>query len=233
MDLIPRLSHEFEHRNIVVRPHPSEDHDTYRRKFQGTGNVHVVHEGNVIPWLMAADAVIHNGCTTAVEACLLGRPVICYQPYTSELYDIEFPNAMGVRAGTEDELLSFIRTGFDGAGRRKEQEQQALKKHIHTVETSHSREIVACLAGNWGRVSGARPDQALLMTVRRLALRMRMRMERKAVLGNTDYESQKFDGLRLEEVEGIVRGYERQCDEFGDLLVTQVWQNCFAISKKP
>jgi len=37
----------------------------------------------------------------------------------------------------------------------------------------------------------------------------------------------------LEEVEGIVRGYARQCGEFGDLFVTPIGRNCFALSKKP
>src|SRR5690606_13390011 len=66
-DLMPKLSRAFPDHTVVLRPHPSEDHDVWRRITAGLANVKVLHDGNVVPWLMACDVLLHNGCTTAVE----------------------------------------------------------------------------------------------------------------------------------------------------------------------
>ncbi len=53
---------------IIVRPHPSENHEKWCEVLPEHEKVIVKHEGNVLPWLMAAQVVIHNSCTTGIEA---------------------------------------------------------------------------------------------------------------------------------------------------------------------
>jgi len=62
--LIPALEKEFPEYNIVVRPHPTENQEIYRNIAARCSRVRVTNEGNVVPWLMATQAVIHNGCPT-------------------------------------------------------------------------------------------------------------------------------------------------------------------------
>ncbi|MCU0604464.1 MAG: hypothetical protein MUC33_17575 [Desulfobacterales bacterium] len=59
--LIPELARAFPALSIVVRPHPTEGQDAYRRLASGNSRVHVTNEGNVVPWLLGAKALIHNG----------------------------------------------------------------------------------------------------------------------------------------------------------------------------
>ena len=70
----------FPRTNIIVRPHPMEDFTSYERAFSSYPNIHVVHEGNIIKWLLAADIIIHNGCTSGIEGFLLEKPIISYLP---------------------------------------------------------------------------------------------------------------------------------------------------------
>ena len=63
----------FSETNFVVRPHPSDDRQTFVNAFEGLKNVHVISEGSVIPWLIASKFVIHNECTTAIESYLLEK----------------------------------------------------------------------------------------------------------------------------------------------------------------
>src|SRR5690606_30231129 len=70
--VLPTLRSAFPQARIVIRPHPSENAETWKRHAGHLENVHVIHEGSAIPWLLAAGAIIHNFCTTSLEAFALG-----------------------------------------------------------------------------------------------------------------------------------------------------------------
>ncbi len=59
--IIPRLEEVFPENAIVVRPHPTENHGMYRNIADRCQRVYVTNDGNVVPWLTVAKAVIHNG----------------------------------------------------------------------------------------------------------------------------------------------------------------------------
>jgi hypothetical protein len=69
----------------------------------------VVHEGNVVPWLLAAEALIHNGCTTAVEAAVTGTPAITFRPVKADPYDLDLPNGLSHEATNVGELCETLR----------------------------------------------------------------------------------------------------------------------------
>ncbi len=107
-ELVPMLSARFPEKTIVIRPHPSENHQVWRDIVSDQKNVQVLHEGNVVPWLMACDVLLHNGCTTAVEAAVLERPAISYLPVRSETYDYALPNSLSHQAETTEETISLL-----------------------------------------------------------------------------------------------------------------------------
>ncbi|MGD8447363.1 MAG: hypothetical protein PVI94_27935, partial [Desulfobacterales bacterium] len=61
--MIPALDKAFPDHKIIVRPHPTENQQVYKDIAKDCNNVRVTNEGNVVPWLIATKAVIHNGCT--------------------------------------------------------------------------------------------------------------------------------------------------------------------------
>ncbi|MFW5857400.1 MAG: surface carbohydrate biosynthesis protein [Planctomycetota bacterium] len=107
--LLPALSHALPGSTIVVRPHPSENHDAWRAHADPLPNVRVIYEDGAIPWLLASSAVLHNSCTTGLEAYLLDRPVFAYRPFTSEEFDSPLPNAVSVCAPTAEDLVAHVR----------------------------------------------------------------------------------------------------------------------------
>lgn len=109
VQLVHRLARELPRVTVVVRPHPSEDHNFYRTVFSGVTNVLVAHEGSVVPWLMGCRLLLHDGCTTAIEAALAGIPIINYKSVADERYDLYLPNLFGERCTTEAEVLDSAR----------------------------------------------------------------------------------------------------------------------------
>jgi surface carbohydrate biosynthesis protein len=105
--VIPPLEQAFPGYNIVVRPHPTENQEVYRKIAAKCKRVRVTNEGNVVPWLMAARALIHNGCTTGVEAYVLGVPAISYRAAVNDDYDRGFyrlPNLLSHECFEFEEL---------------------------------------------------------------------------------------------------------------------------------
>ena len=131
--LIPTLDQVFADYKIIVRPHPTENQQVYKDIAKDCKNVKVTNEGNVVPWLMATKAVIHNGCTTGVEAYVMGVPAISYRPKISKKYDLGFyrlPNLISHQCFYLDQLLDTLKKIIKGElGAANGDERRALVNH--------------------------------------------------------------------------------------------------------
>jgi surface carbohydrate biosynthesis protein len=127
LHLIPTLEQAFPKHTIVVRPHPTENQEVYRTIASQCERVRVTNEGNVVPWILASQAVIHNGCTTGVEAYVLGVAAISYRPTVNDYYDLGFyrlPNLLSYQCFNFNELRAALtdilanRLGFPNGDKR-------------------------------------------------------------------------------------------------------------------
>jgi hypothetical protein len=131
--LIPKLDKAFPELNIVIRPHPTERHDAYNEIAARCSRVHVTNQGNVVPWILATRAVLHNGCTTGIEAFVMGVPAISYRASISEEYDSGFyrlPNAVSHQCFNFDQLKVMLNQILTGKLVTTDtDERQALVEH--------------------------------------------------------------------------------------------------------
>lgn len=109
--LAVQLRDRYPSHKIVLRPHPAENIEAWRSALADQQNVDVITEGSVVPWIMAADVLVHNTCTTGIEGFLLGRPTIAYCPYTNWCEPVFISNLITPRTSTFDELAGLV----DGA----------------------------------------------------------------------------------------------------------------------
>ena len=103
-EAIPALARTLPEVQFVVRPHPSERRETWEDLLNGLDNVRIDSRGNVVAWLLASDGLIHNGCTTAVEAFQVARPALAYRPVRSQRFDHPLPNDISLSCENLDEL---------------------------------------------------------------------------------------------------------------------------------
>jgi hypothetical protein len=109
--LIPALEKAFPQSVIIVRPHPTENQEIYRTVASQCERVQVTNEGNVVPWILASQAIIHNGCTTGVEAYALEVPAISYRATVNDFYDLGFyrlPNLLSYQCFDFEELCATL-----------------------------------------------------------------------------------------------------------------------------
>ena len=114
-EAIPAVARQFPNHRLVVRPHPSERASTWSELLGGIPNAHVVYEHATLPWILAADVVLHHTCTTAVEAYLCDRPAISYRPLADAAYDPALTVELSEQVTTLPELLGRLRARLDGA----------------------------------------------------------------------------------------------------------------------
>jgi surface carbohydrate biosynthesis protein len=131
--MIPALETSFPDCNIVIRPHPTEGHDAYRRVAAKCRRVKVTNEGNVVSWLLSAKALIHNGCTTGVEAFEMRVPALSYRASVNETYDDGFyrlPNALSHNCFSFEELRDKLQQILQGTlGAPNGEDRRALVRN--------------------------------------------------------------------------------------------------------
>ena len=103
MSLVNKLSDELSV-DIVIRPHPSESHDFYKNRFHDHPNVHVIHDGPVVNWIADCSMLIHNSCTTAIEAFILDKKIVSWQPVKDYRFDLNIANNLGIVCVSYDDV---------------------------------------------------------------------------------------------------------------------------------
>lgn len=248
IEMSVKLHKAFPDRKIIIRPHPSESLETWKKATGSFPNIKVVQDGNVIPWIMASDVMIHNSCTTGVESYILGEPVISYCPITSEIYDSFLPNSLSRKALNMDDLVSLIREAVaDPAGyvenvQRNPATKQTVKKYISGIAGPTACENIVELLqrlvdenpslGIQKRTSlfekGKHQMDVHLISGKRLIRRLM-----GGGRGIDSYMKQKFPGLELREVQQAVEIFRRTSNRFQNVTARTYrgFHSCFLISQ--
>ncbi len=235
--MIPGLARAFPDKTVVVRPHPAESHEIWRRAAEGRTNVEVVHEDSVIPWIMASEVVVHNGCTTAVEAFLLDRPAVTYKPIVSEQFDRHLPDSLSVAAFDVNELIGHIDAFLDGSApeRRTPLQEETLGRHLAPSNGKLAAERITEIVLR----PDSAPDGAAPSAWSRLggAVRAKVRAGQKIanshVVGSknwTVYESRRFPGVTLEAVEERVGRLGLLLGRFGGVRTRRLSEGIFEVT---
>lgn len=98
--------------NVIMRPHPTDDPKAIKRLMNKHGIksnlVHCIESYDVFPWISAARVLIHNCCTTSLEAGFCGTNVVTYAPSNMSLLDEDDVNKLFPIAKTYDEVLVLL-----------------------------------------------------------------------------------------------------------------------------
>lgn len=159
------LSKAFPEERIIVRPHPIEDPTIWQNAISSVPNARVAFEGAITPWLLGAKAIVHNSCTSAVEASVLERPVIAYRPIMSAEFDFEVANSLSLETENPAELIAGVRAVLTDPERflstQSIRASQLLQRHLGALDGDLAAErILDCFENiNW---SGLPPSQPKL-----------------------------------------------------------------------
>lgn len=247
IELVRFVSDSYPTRRIVVRPHPSENHDTWRRVAEDLDNVDVAFEGSVIPWLMGASAVIHNGCTTAVEAFLLETPAIAYRPVIEEGYEFELPNTVSVQARDPEEVreaINFVSKNDEAYRSWRARAKGHLQEFIDDVDGPLSSDRIVNELEQFYAPDANRREARLEPTVRLVKHRVREILRSVKYAGKTGatrtnhdldkQRRQKLPDISVGEIEALVARLRRESGRFDGITVNAVagTRRCFMVAQR-
>ena len=224
VDMLPRLAAAFPERTIVVRPHPSENHDALHKAAKGIANVQVIYEGGAMPWLLASALSIHNSCTTGLEGALMGKPAIAYRTARSETYDSFLPNRVSVDAGSFDELVAAVKSVFAGDYRAPLTDDSAVRADVaRYIASLDGPEATARIIARISALAAVPTRNVSLITRIRDQGEQMLRSIARTVLSplrqTGGYAKQKFPGLEAREIEMLVERYRALTGRFGAVTV--------------
>ena len=232
--LIPALDQAFSEYKIILRPHPSEDQKVYQRIADSCKQVLVTNEGNVVPWLMAANLLIHNGCTTAVEAYMLGVPAISYRPTVNDYYDDGFyrlPNRLSHQYFNFEELKKNLPQILTGQiGRPESPAHKMLLDHYLSAQTGPlACERIADILDMAMERHSELPHPGIykrLKVKRQIKKRYRRKSDKK-----TDLLLHRYPHIPVEEMRKRISQFETVLDIRGGLKIKPVFSRIFQIHR--
>ncbi len=222
LQMIPALEQALPaHVKIIVRPHPSEHHEVYHAIARRCERVVVAHRGNVLPWLLASRALVHNGCTTAVEAYALGVPSLAYLKTFDPVYDLDFqglPNRLSRQCRDLDQLSQLLQQVVRGEAQRDASaERDALMDHYVAARRGPlaSERILDVIESDFGQAAqlprttlARRTWAALLARVKAAATKANMNRPGR---NRSDYHDHRFPRIAAAEL-------QRRVDRLGAAL---------------
>ncbi|TVR13521.1 MAG: hypothetical protein EA401_06575 [Planctomycetota bacterium] len=166
---------------VTLRPHPAEHMDYYRNRFSNVCNVAVERRAGVVHAIEHSDIVVHDGCTTAIEACLMGKPVIGLRPplpYPAISYG-DFCNRFSLAASSSHEARDIITC------LRSADEHRALLRRMAEIRTAMwPSQFMSnwCMGNATGKILDVVDQQQLpTRTAPTLAIQHRWNLAREAL----------------------------------------------------
>jgi surface carbohydrate biosynthesis protein len=238
--MIPALDKAFPEYRIVVRPHPTESQEIYHDIAARCKRVKVTNEGNVVPWLLATRALIHNSCTTGVEAYVMRVPAITYRETINEAYDFGFyrlPNLISRPCFNIEELEATLtkilsgELGPAGGDDRKQLIDHYLAAHDGPLACERIIDVLEDIVkdrtelpkpGVGGRISGWS-----LWAVRTLI--KRYKDSRSVSHNRPEFQRHRYPEVSLEDMQSRVNRFKRVLNISENLKVEPVFGNFFRI----
>ncbi len=237
--LAKRLSREFKGHTIVIRPHPSENPEAWREEMRGIENIFIIRNGNVIPWIMSAEVLIHSGCTTALEAVLLGIKPVAYLLPDSKRANFGFPNEVSLKAFGEDDVVSVVDKITSGKvdkeiSREMKAVYDKLRPYYSFTEAKTSAEKIISIIDSEVELSRVRPG---LLSISLLKMTETLKRITKAFFFGIfkpeikKSQLEKIPDLKKSEIERVIKDFSVIDKRFLGIKVTRTGKRSFVIEK--
>jgi surface carbohydrate biosynthesis protein len=242
-EAVVELARTVPDRIVVVRPHQADDPSHWEKVATRQSNILVIREGPITPWLMGADAVVHNNSTSGIESFLIGRPTIVFAPRSDERFDMNVPNALGTVARSSAALIDLVRFGTEAAAVTPDKRSNdILRRHFASLDGPLASEhLVAAFAAidvpevppsrSILERAGSRVRTAPLSAAfhgRRLAHQLHLRRDSEAP-PPPGYHA-RFAGSEEDEVTGFLDSLARSTRRFRDVRCARLAPDVYLLS---
>jgi len=147
-NLIRDICNKREDLKFIIRPHPADDFDGWKKQIENIPNVKLIYEGEISPWIYASTCLLHYGCTSAVQAKMANIPSIVYKKPDGILGDTTAFNISKQFYDT-NEFINFIdNINNHLSSKRSKENLEILKSNISSLEGETASSKIANILSN-------------------------------------------------------------------------------------
>jgi surface carbohydrate biosynthesis protein len=231
-ELLPNLAKEIAPARLVIRPHPAEDHALWLALAKNSDAIDVIHDGSALPWILAAEVMVHSGCTTGLEAYVMGRVCFSFQPDDAHS---DLPDKLSVTVKSEADLIAGVKAVMTGqplqlTGNQKTVAEQALFALQGPLAVDRIADVLKSLAETpdaFGKrkISGYLEAQARHIQKRFTAL-MPGHKTSKAI------NQLRYPGVSLQETTEKVQRFAEILQRFKSVQVQKIGDQIYRVSSQ-
>lgn len=113
LDTSSRLAKHFKDVQFVLRPHPFESIASYDALAE-LPNFHVRQDGTSLEWISGARLLVHQNCSTAIEATMLNVEPLSMEWFNTPSLRLDAATQVSRGAGSESDLIDLVQQGLIG-----------------------------------------------------------------------------------------------------------------------
>jgi surface carbohydrate biosynthesis protein len=113
LDVSIKLARSFPNAQFVLRPHPFENIRSYDA-FASLPNAQVKQDGTSLEWIAGARLLIHQNCSTAIEAAMLKVEPLSMEWFNTPALRLQAASGVSRAVASEADLIELVQRGLDG-----------------------------------------------------------------------------------------------------------------------
>lgn len=225
LEMLPKLRQWFPDKKLIVRPHPSESSSFWRDALGHVPGLEVHEEGTATPWILASSCLVHHGCTTGIEAELMGRPQVMYAPHPDRHHDTPLSEAFAPIVKDEAALREMV-NAIVVQGHSFAKDRSALEMWYAALNGPLVSERIVDEFDKIEMQPGQLPENLGLLrfSPRHLFAQHWPRSRRE-----NEYRAKKYPGTSLAAVEAVLASFSQSAHLQGDLVTHEVFPQLFHI----
>jgi surface carbohydrate biosynthesis protein len=213
---------------IVVRPHTSEPVSVWKRELGRLRKTYIVQEGEISPWIMAAEGLIHYGSTSAIQAFYYEKTILNLKN-SSDQSIIYIPTSISKYLLDEKSIFS----GFDFSRLEinPEYRPEILDKYIYNPTNGAVAKVIDTFDSLAAKPSSRhRKSQLVFSQLNLKSFRRALGLLRDEIywnLGKTNINSQLHfvpGGLDRRRIKAIVEMYPKLSNVRYRRMTINLWE---------
>ncbi|MBL0350885.1 MAG: hypothetical protein IPP68_11010 [Elusimicrobia bacterium] len=113
IETVDRLAARWPGEHFILRPHPFENIAAYNALLSRP-NVRLRQEGTSLQWIRSAKMLIHQNCSTAIEAVMMGREPVSLEWFNTPALMVPGPHRVSRNANSPAELETIVESLLAG-----------------------------------------------------------------------------------------------------------------------
>jgi len=239
LEMIKNVAMEFTSYSLIVRPHPAEDKKIYFKNLSQLKNVYITNDGAATSWIIGSEIVIHQDCTTAIEAIFAQKPVISYVPFEDNSDLFWLSTFVSDIANNEPEMISKIREYLNGKKFILNAEQESILNNEVVNSSKETSDLmidiikkIVISMNNTNSGNGVK-ENILIAYLKRFCSRFIRRLRWLKGKSKKSGYTIKFEGLNKKEVKDKIEKIKKiDLDSFIEVDIKKCGINTFKIENR-